>query len=178
MFSVVRYRRLRWRFEPLADQHERERTQTISGKKLRGPQVCFKFCLSRLCLVSSRPLPVILVFCLLFSCVSVTVTITNRLLCFSVPDFAVPQQDSSRLCLCGLLVPHRHCGAFNRQQVRETLQSPQMSSVSELLIKIWSRDNDTFFDQSVRKVIWWFLTPQERVSVGHSGDSCEQPCTQ
>ncbi len=70
--------------------------------------------------LSSRCLPVTLIFVYSSAAFSITVTITNRLLCFFLPDVAVPQQDSSRLCLRGLLLPHCHCGSFNRQQVQET----------------------------------------------------------
>lgn len=139
MFRVVRYRRCWWRFESLADQHKWKCTQTVPGKK----HVCL------------NPLSVLTLsscyyhFCLFLSCVSFTVTITNRLLCFSLPDVAVPQQDSSWLCLCGLLLPHCHCRSFNRQQVQETLKencvssclqklSPQLCFLfHELLIKSW-----------------------------------------
>lgn len=124
MFHVVWYRRCRWRFESLADQHKWEHTQTISGKKLAELPDVFPACLF-LVFVCLELLSVLTLsschshFCLLFSCFSITVTITNRLLCFSLADVAVPQQDGSRFCLCGLLVPYCYCRSFNRQQVRE-----------------------------------------------------------
>lgn len=33
--------------------------------------------------------------------------------CFLLADAAVPQQDGSRLCLCWLVLPHRHRGALD-----------------------------------------------------------------
>lgn len=148
MFCVVWYRRCWWWFESLADQHKWERTQTISGKKPTEPPFLFParlfsvfICLDLLCILALSSCH--FHFCPLFACFSITVTVTNRLLCFSLPDVAVPQQDSSRLCLRGLLLPHCHCGSFYRQQVPETWKEnfvsgpPKWFLFHELLIKSW-----------------------------------------
>lgn len=68
LFCLVWYRGCRRRFESLADQHQWERTQTVSGKGVtlhlcRHSLLSFLYSFSvRLFLVSSRSLAVIVIF--------------------------------------------------------------------------------------------------------------------
>lgn len=98
----------RWSVESLADQHKWEHTQTVPGKHpaegLRLFPAVLVLILSQTLIVSSCFLPVVSI--LVFSSITVTVA-----------DVAVPQQDSSWLCLRGLLLAHCYCGTINRQQV-------------------------------------------------------------
>lgn len=121
MCFTVWYRRC-WRSaESLADQHKREHTQTVPGKRpAEAPRVFpanLILFLSPALLVSSRLLPVISVFV----CFSITVTVAKSVLALTLADVAVPQQDSSWLCLRGLLVSHCYCRSVHRQQVSSSV---------------------------------------------------------
>lgn len=114
---IVWHRWCWWSVESLADQHKWEHTQTVPGKHPAevpqvSPAVSFLF-LSQTFLASSRLLPVLSIFV----CFSITVTVAKSLPTLTLADVAVPQQDSSWLCLRGLLLAHCHCGSIDRQQV-------------------------------------------------------------
>lgn len=107
-----------WSVESLADQHKWEHTQTVPGKHPAevpqvSPAVLVLF-LPQTLLVSSRLPPVVSIFV----CFSITATVAKSLPALTLADVAVPQQDSSWLCLRGLLLAHCHCGSIDRQQVR------------------------------------------------------------
>lgn len=87
LFCLVWYRGCRRRFESLADEHQWERTQTVSGKGVTL-HLCRQFAFFPLFIFCQALLSVLVLpcchchFCLLLPCSFITVTAANRLLCF------------------------------------------------------------------------------------------------
>lgn len=194
LFCLVWYRGCRRRFESLADQHQWERTQTISGKGVtlhlcQHRLLSFLFSFSvRLFLVSSCFLAVIVIFVYSSSApllLSLLLTVsfvlsfgrrcsatTRRLTTLS--SWARPPSLLQQVSL-QTTGTREGWGDLKGENVSKRVDAKMLFTSAPALLCQMEIMTHSFIEMLKSRLILLFLTSQERLSVGHSGDSRKQP---